>query len=322
MILMKRYFCTLFDKNYLIKGLTMIFSLAKYCEEFTIFVLCIDDKTKEILEKINCVDIKCIKLNDVENDELKIAKKNRTIAEYCWTLASSFTWHVIQSNKDIDLITYLDADIFFYSDVEPIFKEIGNASIAIIEHRFSPPLNHLEINGKFCVEWNSFRRDKEGLHCLDIWRKQCLDWCYYKLENNKMGDQKYLDSWPNKYPNCHIIKEVGAGIAPWNYSQYSITKKDKEIKINNQKLIFYHFHQFQILNNYKFYRLGETYTDIQKEPDLIYEIYEKEIIETIKIIRGFDSKFIYGINKKNLILKNKIKSLLPKKIKIFIRRYL
>ena len=55
-----------------------------------------------------------------------------------------------------------------------------------------------------------------------------------------------------------------------NYSQYNITKKNKnQIKINDQKLIFYHFHQFQIFKNNKFYRLGETYTEIKKEP-LIY----------------------------------------------------
>ena len=250
---MKRYFCTLFDKNYLIKGLTMIRSLTKYCNDLTIFVLCIDDKTKNILEKINHDQVKCLSLKEVENDELKIAKKNRSIAEYCWTLASSFTWHIMQRNKEIDLITYLDADIFFYSEIEPIFMEIGNASIAIIEHRFSNPLKYLEINGRFCVEWNSFRADKEGIKCLDTWRKQCLDWCYYKVEENRMGDQKYLDSWPNTYQNCHIIREIGAGIAPWNYSKYDICKKDGKIRINNKKLIFYHFHQFKILHNNKFY---------------------------------------------------------------------
>ena len=319
---MKRYFCTLFDKNYLIKGLTMIRSLTENCENFTIFVLCLDDKTIEILEKINFEQIKCVKLGEVESDELKFAKKNRSKAEYCWTLASSFTWHVIQTTQEIDLITYLDADIFFYSEVEPIFKEIGNSSIAIIEHRFSTPLEHLKINGRFCVEWNSFRRDKEGIKCLDVWRKQCLEWCYYKVEGNRMGDQKYLDSWPNTYPNCHIIKETGAGIAPWNYSQYSITKKHNKVRINNEKLIFYHFHQFQILNDIKFYRLGETYTEIKKEPNLIYENYEKEIKKSLEIIRQFDIGFNYGINKKNLISKNNIKRIVPRKFKQFIKRFL
>ena len=49
---MKKYFCTLFDSNYLIKGLTMIKSLSEFCEDFDIFVLCMDNQTKFLLEKI------------------------------------------------------------------------------------------------------------------------------------------------------------------------------------------------------------------------------------------------------------------------------
>ena len=37
--MIKKYFCTLFDSNYLIKGLTMIKSLSDFCEDFDIFVL-------------------------------------------------------------------------------------------------------------------------------------------------------------------------------------------------------------------------------------------------------------------------------------------
>ena len=40
-----------------------------------------------------------------------------------------------------------------------------------------------------------------------------------------MGDQKYLDEWPDLYSSCHIIENMGAGIAPWNYCQYEISKK-------------------------------------------------------------------------------------------------
>ena len=49
---MNRYFCTLFDSNYLIKGLTMIKSLSQHFSEFEIYVLCIDEKTKNFLEKV------------------------------------------------------------------------------------------------------------------------------------------------------------------------------------------------------------------------------------------------------------------------------
>ncbi|MBW3051903.1 glycosyltransferase [Prochlorococcus marinus] len=316
-----RYFCTLFDKNYLIKGLSMINSLSKNCIKYFIYVLCLDKETKDILDKINLNNVKTILLNEIEDRDLLEAKSKRTNTEYCWTLASSFTWYVLNRFKQIDLITYLDADLLFYSDVEVIFKEIKKSSIAIIEHRFSSPFEYLEVNGRFCVEWNSFRRDKEGIRCLDNWRKQCLAWCYYRLENGKMGDQKYLDEWPSKFRNCHIIKDDGAGIAPWNYAKYEIKKQNNKIKINESNLIFYHFHQFKILENQRFFRLGDMYSSNKKEPDLIYEIYEKEILKSLNIIRKIDKKFNHGIfTRKNYFFKDKIKKLIPNTIKKIIRR--
>lgn len=319
---MKRYFCTLFDKNYLIKGLTMILSLKKFCKTSIIFVLCLDKETKSILEKININSVICLNLEEVENKELKIAKKNRTQAEYCWTLASSFTWYVLNKYKQIELLTYLDADLLFYSDPDPIFREINNSSIAIIEHRFAPEFKELEINGRFCVEWNSFRRDKEGIKCLNKWRKQCLNWCFYKLEDGKMGDQKYLDEWPDLYSSCHIINNLGAGIAPWNYSRYKISKMDNNIKINDENLIFYHFHQFKINSEKSFFRLGDIYTSNAKEPNNIYNEYEKEIKNTLKIIREIDPLFNYGIGFDNdLFLIKLLKKYLPRKIKNKIKQF-
>ena len=317
---MKKYFCTLFDKNYLIKGLSMIESLNKNCKECKIFVLCLDKETKYILEKISIEQLHCISLEEVENDELIYAKSTRNIAEYCWTLASYFTWYVMENNKNVKLLTYLDADLFFYSSVEPIFEEIGDSSISIIEHRFSKPFKSLEINGRFCVEWNTFRRDEEGLNCLNTWRKQCLEWCYYKLEENRMGDQKYLDEWPNKYKSCHIIQNEGAGIAPWNYSSYDIQKINKKIFINNTNLIFYHFHQFQLLPNEKFYRLSEIYTSYKREPNEIYKVYEQSLLCSLQKIRLINKDFSFGIKKINYRLIDKIKNLIPRNIKDCIRR--
>ena len=318
-----KYFCTLFDKNYLIKGLSMIKSLINNCKELKVYVLCIDHDTKLILDKLEIDKIHTILLKDIEDKELITAKSNRTRTEYCWTLASSFTWYVMKKFDEIDLITYLDADLLFYSKVEPIFEEISNASIAIIEHRFAIPFKELEVNGRFCVEWNSFKRNNEGLRCLNKWRRQCLDWCYYKLENDKMGDQKYLDKWPKEYSSCHIIQNEGAGIAPWNYSKYKIALKSNEIRINESKLIFYHFHQFQIISEKKFFRVGKTYSKVEKEPQIIYKIYEQEILDSLKQIRLIEPNFEAGIGlSKNTFLKRKIHKLLPKKVKKYIRKFL
>lgn len=291
-----RYFCTLFDSGYLLKGLAMIRSLARHCPGMQIYVLCMDAQTKIILGHLNLPFVVCITLEEVENEELLAAKKNRGVAEYCWTLSSCFTWYVMQNFPKIDLLTYVDADLLFYSDVEPIFDEIGDASIAIIEHRFTERLKDREVNGRFCVEWDSFRRDQQGMACLSRWRTQCIEWCYYRLEDGKMGDQKYLDEWPSRYSCCHVIMHPGAGIAPWNYAQYRFGRNEGgQITVEGSPLIFYHFHQFQLLENGAFDRLSTFYTSECAEPVAVYEAYEHELRKCLADVRALLSDFKGGL---------------------------
>lgn len=292
----QRYFCTLFDSNYLLKGVAMLGSLAKYCPGAHVYVLCMDTRAQAILQQLGLAYITCILLSDIEDEALLTAKQDRGVAEYCWTLSPCLPWYVLQNNPHIDFITYLDADLLFYSPVEPLFDEIGDSSIAIIEHRFTPRLQDREVNGRFCVEWVSFRRDVEGLACLSRWREQCIEWCYYRLEEGRMGDQKYLDEWPHRYPSCHILQHPGAGIAPWNYAQYHFGQDSLgQITVESVPLIFYHFHQFQLLDDGGYERLSAFYTSECIEPSLVYETYET-ILKTILLnVRAVAPDFSAGL---------------------------
>jgi hypothetical protein len=313
----KRYFCTLFDSGYLLKGLAMIQSLARHCSEMKIYVLCMDEQAKVVLEQFQMPYVHCIRLSEIETEELLQAKLGRGVAEYCWTLSSCFTWYVMQNYPEVDLLTYVDADLLFYSDVQPIFDEIDDASIAIIEHRFTKRLKDREVNGRFCVEWNSFRRDEQGLACLSRWREQCIEWCFYRLEDGKMGDQKYLDEWPNKYSQCHIIMHPGAGIAPWNYAQYRFDLDAKGgISVEGEPLIFYHFHQFQILQNGTFDRLSNFYTSECTEPYRIYEVYEHHLSEILRQVRLLHPNFNAGMKSNS---KLKVRRLIQKSVPFWVK---
>jgi hypothetical protein len=318
------HFCTLFDSNYLIKGVAMIRSLQTNCPLANIYVLCMDSYSYEVLANLNVSNVHLIPLSDVEDDELLQVKKQRGVAEYCWTLSPCLPHYILEKYKHIDFITYLDADLFFYSSLEPIFREIGNASIAIIEHRFTPRLKDQEIKGRFCVEWVSFRRDVEGLACLKRWREQCIEWCFYRLEEGRMGDQKYLDPWPEEYSNCHILAHHGAGIAPWNYPQYLISEGvNGSIFINNDPLIFYHFHQFQILENGKFDRLSSFYTVEAPAPSLIYVPYESAINETIVKVRTIYPNFLAGFKSTNSVFARRFaQKFLPSSVKNFLQKFM
>ena len=300
----------------------MLLSLQKNCSQLHVHVLCLDKETQNILSTINLSFVTLISLAEIEDEKLLEAKRSRGIAEYCWTLSPCLPWFVLQINSKIDFITYLDADLFFYSSVHPLFDEIGLASIAIIEHRFSPEFKEREINGRFCVEWVSFRRNEEGLRCLERWREQCIEWCYYRLEDGKMGDQKYLDEWPERYSSCHILQHLGAGVAPWNFSQYQFNTRNELITVDNQPLVFYHFHQFQILSEKKFDRLSSFYTKNAKEPERVYQKYEESIAEVFDLIRTIDSEFQNGIKNQYILrIRRLFQRFVPSKLKHFIRNF-
>jgi hypothetical protein len=320
----KRYFCTLFDSGYLLKGVAMLKSLARYCPDAHVHVLCMDQQTQTILTELKLPQITCIALPDLEDEALLEAKKSRGVAEYCWTLSPCLPWYVLQNNPQIDFVTYLDADLLFYSSVQPLFDEIGDSSIAIIEHRFTPRLKDREVNGRFCVEWVSFRRDEEGMACLSRWREQCIEWCYYRLEEGRMGDQKYLDEWPGRYASCHILQDPGAGIAPWNYAQYVFSKdKDDNILVQGSLLIFYHFHQFQLLDNGRFDRLSTFYTSECAEPDSVYESYEATLKEVLAEVRTVVPDFSGGLKSVSRVTwRRRIQRFVPFVVKDILHRFL
>jgi hypothetical protein len=290
------HFCTLFDVNYLVKGVAMIRSLRRNCPGAVVHVLCMDEETHDILRRLQISGVELIRLSDVEDDELRAVKPTRSLAEYCWTLSPCLPWFILQNDARIDSITYVDADLYFFSAVRPLFEEIGECSIAVIEHRFAPRLKHLEVNGRFCVEWVGFRRDAEGMACLSRWREQCIEWCFHRLEKDRMGDQKYLDAWPSRYGRLHILQHPGAGVAPWNYSQYRFESDDAgEILVDGKPLIFYHFHQLQMLSNRTIDRLSDYYRGSVAEPEQVYAAYEAELASILKEVRAIVPGFSGGI---------------------------
>jgi len=321
---MTKYFCTLFDSGYLIKGLAMIRSLVRWCPEAHVFVLCMDDTAKEILTALASPYITCIALRDIETEALLEAKKTRGVAEYCWTLSPCLPSYVLENHPQVDLITYIDSDLLFYSPVQPIFDEIGQNSIAIIEHRFAPRLMERVVNGRFCVEWVSFLRDEEGMRCLTRWKEQCIEWCYYRLEEGRMGDQKYLDEWPGRYSKCHIINAGGAGIAPWNYEKLAFSSTDSgEIYVDGNPLIFYHFHQFQLLDNGKFDRLSAFYTSVREEPESVYVTYEDALRSALSEIRTVRNDFKNGLRPSGAVARRRwAQAHIPRPVKEFLKRFI
>ncbi len=246
------YFCTYFDRNYLTRGLALYNSLRQHCKRpFVLWILCFDGETYDILARLDLPGVRLISQQEFEagDEELLRAKANRSRIEYYWTCTPSLPLYVLRRNPEVDIITYLDADLYFYSDPQPIFDELGDGSILIHEHRYAPEYAHLaDTSGIYNVGWMSFRRNDNGLSCLHWWRERCLEWCYAHVEDGKFGDQKYLDDWPERFPGVVVLQDKGAGLAPWNIIQYRLEQINSRIVIDGQPLIFFHFHGFRCVH--------------------------------------------------------------------------
>lgn len=286
-------FCTLFDKKYLLNGLALYYSLNKFNQgEFVLWMLCMDDVSYEILSKMNLSGMKLVKLADFENEALRKAKQDRNIAEYCWTCAANFCNYLL-NKYDLPSITYLDSDLLFFGDFKRIFSEIGSNSIGIIEHRYSTERKYLEKDsGRFNVEWVTFLNDEEGKKALKWWSDKVIEWCYARFENGRFGDQMYLNDWPERFKNVCIIQNLGAGLAPWNVNNYSIKEDNGKILVNNQPLIFYHFHGFKLYGKFLVQRINGYYL----KPFVIKKIYGWYSKQLRVIIKLLSQKYNFNIN--------------------------
>ncbi len=251
MLLTQYHFCTYFDRNYLTRGLVLYRSLVHHCQNpFTLWVLCFDQDTFQTLERLHLPEVNLISLDQFEADDpdLQKAKRERSLVEYFWTCTPSLPLYILKQHPEVDLITYLDADLCFYADPMPIFDEMGDRSILIIEHRYPPELEYLAgPAGIYNVGFLSFRRDDRGLACLNWWRDRCQEWCFVRIEDGKFGDQKYLDNWPELFNGVVVLQQKGAGLAPWNIIQYKIEKNEGRFSLDGDPLIFFHFHAFKSL---------------------------------------------------------------------------
>lgn len=301
-----RYYCTYFDSNYLMKGLTLLRSLIRHERGHCgVFVVCMDEMTEAILKGLQLPGVILIPMAALEREDkaLLSAKEKRSIVEYYWTCTPVVIKWVIEKFPQVDVLTYLDADLFFFSSPQPIFEEFAGGSVMIHEHRFPPELRYLEKYGKYNVGLLSFRRDGNGMRVLNVWREQCLEWCRTVFEEGKFGDQAYLDDWPVRFNGVKILKHVGAGLAPWNHSQYRIERNSLGlVMVDSLPLVFYHFHRF-------FHILPEVHIpvacELYKLPlsviKLCVQPYIAAILESFREIRAVAPDFSRGFEPKRTV---------------------
>ncbi|MFO1257759.1 MAG: glycosyl transferase [Gammaproteobacteria bacterium] len=264
------FFCTLFDTNYLSRGIALYHSLRQQLgEDFHLFVFPFDQSSYDLLTVMNMPQLTVVAQSEFETDDLLAVKQNRKPGEYCWTCTPAIIEHLLET-YEIDHCTYLDADTFFFDSPALILNHLDKKDVIITEHRFTTQYDRTDSVGRFCVQFVYFNQTENARSILKHWREQCIEWCFDKIEDGKFGDQKYLDEWPAS-PNVFIPHHLGVGVAPWNVQQYEVRSVRGKPYIYDEKgsqcvpLVFYHFHGLKFINAHEVdlggYKLEQSVVD-------------------------------------------------------------
>jgi hypothetical protein len=186
--------------------------------------------------------------------------------EFYFTSKAFLCEHIFATCSDVDLLTYLDADMYFFGDPYEIRTLMQGYSIGLTPHRFPEHLSSSARYGMFNAGFVSFRRDTSGAECLAWWRDSCFAWCHDYVDGNRFADQGYLTLIPDRFRDVLAIAHKGINCAPWNIAGYSVRREGARIMVDDQPLILYHFHSlkkktsFLYDSNFTLYKTRLTHT--------------------------------------------------------------
>ena len=274
------HFVTLFNSLFLPQGLALHLSMERHVTNYTLWILCMDGAVHEILKKMKLPNVRLLQLSLLETEALKKVKPKRTAVEYCWTTTPFTPRFVFDSDSTVERVTYLDADLWFQKSPSPIFQEFENSGkdVLITDHAYSPEYDITEKSGQYCVQFTTFNR-VGGEMVRKWWEERCIEWCYAKFENGKFGDQKYLDDWPDRFPEkVHVLSNKAWTLAPWNASRFPYSGG-----------IFWHFHELRITEKHSkpMVQLVTSYSIPPITREQIYGPYINDLRSAIESMKDY-----------------------------------
>jgi hypothetical protein len=241
------HYCTYFDRGYLAQGVAMWRSLARNDPNARLTVLALDDFAATVLRILADATLRIVELRELLLADLALAdvQASRSRAEFIFALTPCLVRYEFITRSEIQQLAYLDADLFFFSQVQPIWDELGGHSVLIVPHRYPSWHDDSKYYGRFNVGVVGFRRDDSSRACIEWWREQCLASTTLDSDGERYGDQKYLDAWPQRFSGVVESSHSGVNVAPWNWAGHRFEVDHGGVRVDDSPLVVYHFAQFK-----------------------------------------------------------------------------
>lgn len=244
------FFCTYCDQGYAARLLCLHGSLRDQGEPFRLYVLCFDAATEAVVAAQEDPSLVAVPLAELlaADPAYAAVRSTRSRVEFYFTATPVIVRHCFARELAAEVMTYLDADLFFFRPASKVFAEQGAASVGIVPHRFTARSRNSARHGTYNVAWVSFRRDAAGLSCLEWWRERCLEWCFDRVEDGRFADQGYLDEFPRRFAGVRSLEHPGINAAPWNVEPAELDCVDGRPRLQGRSVLFYHYQGIREVN--------------------------------------------------------------------------
>ncbi|TSC59235.1 MAG: family 2 glycosyl transferase [Candidatus Peregrinibacteria bacterium Greene0416_19] len=237
------------DAHFVLRTMALIRSLERQGTSFRLWILCTDDASFALFDRMKIPSVSAFSLREVETayPELPAVKPQRGSYEYIATSKPFLLRSVLDRLSEGTLLTYLDGDLWFFSSPDAIAREIGASEILLTPHGFPEHLHSKLQNGLFNAGFCAATKTPEGAKAVQWWCDRCIEWCHDRVEDGKFSNQKYLEQVPRLFRNVKIATHPGLNVAPWNLDTHRYAWDGTNVLVDGRPLVFYHFHGLKLL---------------------------------------------------------------------------
>ena len=284
------------DANYLPKFLICYKSLQEHFKnQFVMHLHCFDNTTYNILKEYNLPNLVLYSKDEFEVPEVIAQKQNKKSYEYYWTYTPIVLDQIMRQIPENDLAVYMDTDMMFFHSPQVIFDELEDKDVLIQPNNFSVKERwQFDPIGYYCTSFNVFRNNDNSRSIIDEWKQECINWCGASFDTGQFGDQKYMDFWRDKHKNVRETTVVGANVAPWNIHKYDVSTRANGVFVNNNPLIYYHYHAFKMSFDDLTYMIeGDRDNHYDIREDAVKNIYGPYIEEYKKVLTELKRNLLF-----------------------------
>ncbi len=292
---MSHVFCTVVSRLRVFQALALFLSLEQVGAPQKCFILCVDEKTLQLFKRMRLKRVTLLTPRDLYCREWESLQRLRVLNEYCWTLKPLLIETLFYQHEEIDRVTYMDADLFFYHDPRVIFEHQPEGAVLLTRGQIASPLisrpaaeAFQSLMGQYNSGFISFKRDQSGLACLTWWKKRCIECCLSQPKGGRFGDQRYLDEMPYLFGQVEEVRTFGVNIGHWNCDNHTFSIHDGHLYIDGYPLICYHFSGFRIITKD---RIVQVHEGGRSRRPFFYRDYSDILRVVIGMVEKLDPSF-------------------------------